>query len=164
MCDIRTYRRIEKTMETMMAFKQMFTAFDITLDLQEKGMRKRHRELRRDIKRVADDLMWRYGYERTLVPLQGLNASAFVYHPYGTDASLHLPTMRSGVRVHAKTIVPFAGVINSAQPAAGQNQNKAYHLPSGLAGVLQPSPDGGPVNTPGIFARLFAIVKSSAST
>jgi hypothetical protein len=89
MCDIRTYRRIEKAVETVMAFKQMFTAFDITLALQKDGMRKRHRELRRDIKRIADDLVWRYGYERTLVELASVGAHAFVYHPYGTDATLH---------------------------------------------------------------------------
>lgn len=91
MCDIRTYRRIEKAIETGMAFKQMFTAFDITLALQKQGMRKRHRELRRDIKRIADELVWRYGYERTLVELAGVGAHAFVYHPYGTDAALHQP-------------------------------------------------------------------------
>ena len=94
MCDIRTYRRIEKAVETVMAFKQMFTAFDITLVLQKEGVRKRHRELRRDIKRIADDLIWRYGYERTLIELAGVGAQAFVYHPYGTDATLHRPAER----------------------------------------------------------------------
>ncbi len=97
MCDIRTYRRIEKAVETVMAFKQMFTAFDITLALQEKGMRKRHRELRRDIKRIADELIWRYGYERTLIELAGVGAHAFVYHPYGSDATLHRPAARKRV-------------------------------------------------------------------
>ena len=95
MCDIRTYRRIEKAVETVMAFKQMFTAYDITLSLQRQGVRKRHRELRRDIKRIADQLIWRYGYERTLVELAGGGAQAFVYHPYGTDANLHQPAARA---------------------------------------------------------------------
>ncbi|HJQ24397.1 MAG TPA: hypothetical protein VKA60_10820 [Blastocatellia bacterium] len=95
MCDIRTYRRIEKAIESRMAFKEMFTAFDITLALQRQGVRKRHRAIRRDIRQIADVLMWRYQYDCTIVHFQEVGVSAFVYHPYATDASLHQPATRS---------------------------------------------------------------------
>lgn len=94
MCDMRTFRRIENVVETKMAAGQMFTAFDITRALQKSRMKRPHRDIRRDIRRVADNLMWRFGYERTLVRFQEVKASAFVYHPYGTDASLHRPSLR----------------------------------------------------------------------
>ncbi len=93
MCDIRTFTQIERAVETKMMAGQMFTAFDITLTLQNKRVRKAHREIRRDIRKVADQLMWRYGYERTMVHLTRVKASAFVYHPRGTDGRSHSPSM-----------------------------------------------------------------------
>ena len=118
MCDIRTLRRIEKVIEAMMAFKQMFTAFDITLLLQKKGMSKRHSEIRRDIKRVAVDLMWRFGYDRTLVRFQEVDAHAFVFHPYGTDASLHQPSLCPGALARPRNRKRIAAVTDSPQPVA----------------------------------------------
>lgn len=100
MCDARTFNRIERCVRQRMAAGQMFTAFDITLDLQKKGSRKLHREIRRDIKSVADGLILLFDYERTRVRLQEIGAEAFVYHPYGTDA-----------RQHRSSIRPFALVI-----------------------------------------------------
>lgn len=45
MCDLRTFNRIESILEGKMAAGQMFTAFDVTLALQKKRMRKLHREI-----------------------------------------------------------------------------------------------------------------------
>lgn len=100
MCDARTFNRIERCVRQRMAAGRMFTAFDITLDLQEKGSRKLHREIRRDIKSVADGLILLFDYERTRVRLREVGAEALVYHPYGTDASQHQSSIR-----------PFAFVI-----------------------------------------------------
>jgi hypothetical protein len=95
MCDLQTLDRIEQVVEQKMAAGHMFTAFDVTLYLQSKGLHALHREIRKDIKRVAEDLMWRFGYEQTLVSFRGTRARAFVYHPYGTDARLHKHSTRT---------------------------------------------------------------------
>ena len=102
MCDLRTFNRIEKAVHQRMATGQMFTAFDVTLDLQRKRVRIFHREIRSDIKRVADELMWRFGYSRTLTRFAEIGAEAFVYHPYGTDAGLHRLASRPRAIAQAK--------------------------------------------------------------
>jgi len=99
MCDLRTFSRIERAVEQKMAAGQMFTCFDITLQLRSKGMRKAHREVRRDIRRVADELMWRFGYEKSPVRFREIDATALVYHPFGSDATVHRPATRAAKRV-----------------------------------------------------------------
>jgi hypothetical protein len=94
MCDVRTFNRIERCIRQRMAEGRMFTAFDITLDLRKKGSRRPHREIRRDIKSVADSMIYLFDYERTRVRFRETGAEAFVYHPYGTDADRHQPSVR----------------------------------------------------------------------
>ncbi|HXG94000.1 MAG TPA: hypothetical protein VNN73_16770 [Blastocatellia bacterium] len=116
-----------------MAAGQMFTAFDITLALQKKRVRMLHREIRRDIRIVADDLMWRYGYERTLVGFKQINASAFVYHPFGTDASLHRPSIRPcslATEIRQKPM-PFTGP--RLRPRVDRNRRDDSFMPAGIA-------------------------------
>jgi hypothetical protein len=105
MCDLRTFNRIETAVEQKMAAGQMFTAFDITLALKSEGVKRRHRQIRRDIRRVADELMWRFGYERTLVSFRQIGAQALVYHPFGTDPGLHQPSIRALVRATKRSLV-----------------------------------------------------------
>ena len=116
MCDLRTFNKIEKIVEQKMAAGQMFTAFDITLALQQKGVSKLHREIRNDTKRVADNLMWRFAYERTPVSFQEIGAQALVYHPYGTDASLHSPSVRPRVLAPTKIQKRILAEGNGVQP------------------------------------------------
>ena len=107
MCDLYTFNKIEKVIERKMAAGDMFTAFDITLALQKKGMKKLHREIRRDIRRVADVLMWRFVYERTPVIFPEIGAEALVYHPYGTEARFHRPTLRPRLLSRRRPILLF---------------------------------------------------------
>jgi hypothetical protein len=141
MCDLRTFDRIEKIVEQRMAAGRMFTAFDITLALQKKGITKLHREIRRDIKRVADGLMWRFGFERTLVSFREIDSNAFVYHPFGTDASSHRPSIRPRALASTKRRRSPAtrGV---AQSGVNQDQCDMARMPDELAKVLGLTPAG----------------------
>src|SRR5262245_1886293 len=89
MCDRWTGTQIARAVATKMMTGQMFTAFDITLALQQQKVSRLHREIRSDIRRVADQLMWGYGYERTLVSFTEIKMNVFVYHPLGTEAGSH---------------------------------------------------------------------------
>jgi hypothetical protein len=94
MCDQWTYAQIENAVEAKMKEGQMFTAFDITLILQSQKVGKLHRKIRRDIKTAADQLMAQYNYDRTIIHFAEIEAHAFVYHPYGTNANRHSPSIR----------------------------------------------------------------------
>jgi hypothetical protein len=133
-----------------MAVGKMFTAFDITLELQKRRMRKPHREIRRDIKRVADNLMWRFGYERTLINFEEVRASAFVYHPYGTDASWHQPSIRLDTRRMKNNQKLIADARVRAHTKAGQDQEDDLGVPAGVAQALGLNAEG---NT-GVFVDL----------
>lgn len=95
MCSPKIMRMIEDIIEMKMIAEDMFTAFDVTLDLQQRGVRKRHRELRNDIKRVADATTLRYQYQSSLVNLKGINARAMLYYKYGADIDSYQPTIRA---------------------------------------------------------------------
>ena len=159
MCDLRTFNRIEKAVEMKMAAGQMFTAFDITLALQKKRMRKLHREIRRDIKRVADNLMWRFGYERTLVNFKELDASAFVYHPFGTDASSHRPLtlLRSLVPASGQKLIPF--IRPGARPETDHHRQDDSLAPASVAQALDLSMAGMTGVVIDVVPGLFIIIK-----
>jgi hypothetical protein len=133
-----------------MAAGKMFTAFDITLELQKRRMRKPHREIRRDIKRVADNLMWRFGYERTLINFEEVRASAFVYHPYGTDASWHQPSIRLDTRRMRNNQKLIADARVGAHTKAGQDREDDSGVPASVAQALGLNAEG---NT-GVFVDL----------
>ena len=94
MCDAQTARQIARAVETKMMRGEMFTAFDITLTLQQQKVCKLHREIRRDIRGVAEQLMWSYGYQRSLVSFTEIGMKVFVYHSAGTEARLHRLSIR----------------------------------------------------------------------
>jgi len=85
---------IEDKIEEKMMACEMFTAFDITLAVQRAGIKKRHRKIRKEIKQVAGDLMWRYGYQNTLITLKGIGKKANLYHPPGADLDTYLPSIK----------------------------------------------------------------------
>lgn len=159
MCDLRTFNRIEKAVERRMAAGQMFTAFDITLALQKKGVRSLHGEIRRDIKRVADELMWRFGYERTLTRFVDLGAEAFVYHPYGTDAGSHRPSIRPRALAPAKRKRRSHTAIAAMRADANQNQRDFQRLPDEVARMFDLTLKGEAETDPGIVSGFFIVIK-----
>jgi hypothetical protein len=161
MCDLRTFNRIESILEGKMAAGQMFTAFDVTLALQKKRMRKLHREIRRDIRRVADNLMWCFGYERTLVRFEEILASAFVYHPHGTDANLHRPSIRPRTLASADSqkLTPFTKP--RVHHKADQNRQDDSSIPAGTAQVQGLSLEGKTGVVVSVVPGLFIIIKHS---
>jgi hypothetical protein len=156
---MRTFNRIESILEAKMAAGQMFTAFDITLSLQKKRMRKLHREIRRDIKRVADNLMWRFGYERTLVRFEEVQASAFVYHPYGTDANLHRPSVRprSLAPANSQKLIPFTKP--RVRHKVDQNRQDDSSIPKIIAQVFCLFLEGKTGVVVDVISGLFIIIK-----
>lgn len=95
MCDPHTLNKIEALVEAKMVAGEMFTAFDITLALQHQGVKKRHRQIRKDIRQTADTLMWRFGYQNSYIDLPGIGAKAHLYHPFGSDTSSFRPSLRA---------------------------------------------------------------------
>ncbi len=159
MCDLRTFNRIEKAVEQRMATGQMFTAFDVTLDLQGKRVRKFHREIRRDIKRVADELMWRFGYERTLTRFAEIAAAAFVYHPYGTDAGLHRPSIRPRAIAPAKSRGRNYAAIDAMQMDADHNLRDVLFVSDELARAFGLSLAASPAITLNVVSGLVIVIK-----
>ena len=159
MCDLRTFNRIEKAVEQRMTAGQMFTAFDVTLDLQSKRVRKLHREIRRDIKRVADELMWRFGYERTLKRFEEVGAEAFVYHPCGTDARLHPSRIRPRAIAEAKRRWRNSKTQDAVEMDANQNGPALLVISEELARAFGLSSPGGAAITLNVFTGLVIVIK-----
>jgi hypothetical protein len=154
MCDLRTFRRIERAIEASMAEGLMFTAFDITLALQRKGIRKRHREIRRDIRSLADNLMYRYGYEQTRVRFREVGAEALVYHPYGADATRHRPSVRPSALAPGKRA---AAAEDMAQAGVSSNQPGFAGMPHVLDHAFGLSLEGEPEFTLDVASGLIII-------
>jgi hypothetical protein len=94
MCEPHILKKIEDKVEEKMMACEMFTAFDITLALQRDGIKKPHRKIRKDIKQVTGDLIWRYGYQNTMIALKGIGTKATLYHPPGADIDSYLPSIQ----------------------------------------------------------------------
>lgn len=109
---------IQNRVDDQMAAKLCFTAYDISVWVQDQGHRERHLNM----KHVVHE-MWEQGcmggYNRTLVPTPA-GVDAWLYHPQGADISGYKPQARRGVQPASKpmSVQDFYGQ-GTAMPTSG---------------------------------------------
>lgn len=91
MCDKATETILEKIISKKMETSDMFTAFDISKEAQRNGVKERHRNLKADIHRIANDLLSVHGYEKIIINIPNISGNPFLYHKYGEDTSQYGP-------------------------------------------------------------------------
>jgi hypothetical protein len=114
---------------------KMFTAFEVSLAVKERGVRERHRNLREDVHAVIFRVGGPGGYTRTLMDV-GAPEQAWVYHPLRANPYTYRPLDRSGYDDPADVpyVVP-GGLRNPVRLAAGTARPHA--VPDGAYGTDQ---------------------------
>jgi hypothetical protein len=106
MCDSATLSLIDQEVDRKVQSGVQFTAFDVTLAVQEtlKAQNKfdqnahRHRHLKNDVHRAIDGVVTSGQYNRSLQDV-GAPSQAYVYYPVGTDPSTYTPIKRKDTPV-----------------------------------------------------------------
>jgi hypothetical protein len=128
MCLATSSALIQDVVTKFVNADQMFTAFDVTLEVKALASARnepseRHRDLRHDIHNAVQQYIDASVYEKTLRDV-GAPERAFVYHPTGSDAANYVPRSRgNNPRVVSNTI------------AAAQNPTVAPNLLSSSSNV-----------------------------
>ncbi len=112
MCDSNTQSLIEQEIDQKVQQNVMFTAYDITIAVQETLKSQgsfdpsvhRHRHLKRDIHRAAGSAISTGQFQQTLRDV-GAPTQAFVYHPIGSDSTTYMPIKRKDSLADGKAAV-----------------------------------------------------------
>ncbi len=87
MCDAATMTVIQDVIAEKTGNDEMFTAFDVSRAVQSRGIKERHRNMKRDIHSQMSGFD---GYNRTSVDIPG-KGTAFLYHPDYADVESYDP-------------------------------------------------------------------------
>jgi len=87
--------KINEVVTTWTEEGRMFTAFEVSLNLKEQGVRERHRNLRDHVHQAIFTIGGPKDYSRTLMDV-GAPEQAWVYHPQTSSPYRYRPLDRSG--------------------------------------------------------------------
>jgi hypothetical protein len=127
--------RITDAVTEWTAAGKMFTAFEVSLAVKQRGVRQRHRQLRDDVHEVIFRVGGSAGYTRTLMDV-GAPQQAWVYHRLDDNPYTYQPLDRTGLDAQAD--IPFvvpAGVRNAGPLATGAA--RPWAVPVGAYGTDQ---------------------------
>ncbi len=93
--DRTTRQHIHDVVQDWVRQGKMFTAFEVSLAVKERGVRERHRNLRETVHEVIFALGGPEGYTRTLMDV-GAPEQAWVYHPPSSNPYRYRPLNRTG--------------------------------------------------------------------
>jgi hypothetical protein len=85
MCDSATIQLIEEVVEEKVRAGEMFTAFDVSLEVKKRGGTDRHRHMKRYVHAYHGRGLMGTDYARTLIPIPGARAQAYLYYPKSAD-------------------------------------------------------------------------------
>jgi hypothetical protein len=94
MCDSATIQIIEEVVEEKVRAGEMFTAFDISLEVKKRGGTDRHRHMKRIVHDYHDRGLMGAGYTRTLITIPGAKAQAYLYYHKSDDPSAYKAQLR----------------------------------------------------------------------
>ena len=95
MCDLGTYATIQDLCGERVAGGDMFTAFDLSMEAQRRGIRERHRHMKHAVHDYFDSGAMGPEYTRTLIAIPGADAPAWLYHRWEDDIQEYRPVERS---------------------------------------------------------------------
>lgn len=121
MCDSATLSLIDEEVDRKVQSGLMFTAFDVTLAVQEALKKQgsfdpnnhRHRHLKNDVHRAIDAAVTAGQYSRNLQDV-GAPSAAYVYYPVGGDPSQYVPLSRND----GQSADPYAIPVSAPKAAA----------------------------------------------
>jgi hypothetical protein len=123
---------IEDVVSEWVAEGRMFTAFEVSLALKERGVRERHRHLREDVHQIICRAGATADYTRTLRDV-GAPEQAWVYHRAGDNPFAYQPLDRSDFDAAVPYVVP--GIRNAVRLSA--NLPRPHAVPPGAFGTDQ---------------------------
>lgn len=114
-------RKIEEVIDYKMGSNEMFTAYDVSLDIQRKyGIRERHNNMKNYIHDVMTDHLDNYlPYRKTLITING-KGQAFLYFPMHEDPTTYSPV----VTAPSFTNVSAVSCPSNATITASKNKQK----------------------------------------
>lgn len=117
--DPLTIVAIQNRVDDQVTVGSMFTAYDVSVAVQDSGHRERHVNMKHVVHEMWDGGEMT-GYDRTLIPTPA-GVDAWLYHPKGADISGYKPQARRGVaQSHGKpmSVQDFYGQ-GKAMPPSG---------------------------------------------
>jgi hypothetical protein len=98
MCDTVTRQILEDVIRGKVDRGEMFTAFEISLEAQQRGVTERHRHLKQAIHQYFEGGHMGGVYTRTLIHIPEAPQAAWLYHRTVDDPALFRPLDRSRMR------------------------------------------------------------------
>jgi hypothetical protein len=122
MCNTVTLQIIEDVIREKVDRGEMFTAFEISLQAQQRGVTERHRHLKQTIHQYFEGGHMGTVYTRTLIRIPGAPQAAWLYHRTVDDPAVYRPLdrtrmqpARSGARQQAHRTTAGYGVDRRAR-------------------------------------------------
>lgn len=129
MCDPQTLSLIEEVVDRKVNNQEMFTAFDVSLEVQEKAKGQglpftKHSHMKGDTHRCIDTHVNSGAYQRTLKDV-GAPVDAFLYYPAGADPDTYVPRPRKDAVKTAPAAVAATspGAIDTSQFGTSDNND-----------------------------------------
>jgi hypothetical protein len=140
----RTVRKhIEDVVREWVAQGKMFSAFEVSLAVKERGVQERHRNLRDTVHQIVAEVGGANGYSRTLCDV-GAPVHAWVYHRLRDNPYAYEPLDRSGMD-EAKTSGGRGGQRGAASTPASTTRQGASDRPLPTLRNPQPLRAGAPL-------------------
>ena len=122
MCDMLTRSTIQEVVNMKSQANEMFTAFDVSLKVQEvlknrkafDHSQHRHRDLKNDVHDICQNSMVVTNYNRVLRDV-GAPTPAWVYYPNGSDPANYVPRVRNDAPSAAVVALTPVGTFSSIQ-------------------------------------------------
>ena len=83
---------IEAVVNDKVQAGEMFTAYDVTKEVRNRGHRERHNNMKQVVHDYYGRGLMGSDYTRTLIPIQGAPVPAFLYHRYTDDPTSYNPS------------------------------------------------------------------------
>jgi hypothetical protein len=97
MCDAATQQLIEQVLQEKVQRGEMFTALDVSLETQKRGVQERHRNMRQVVHQYFEGGYMGSHYTRTLVSIPGAPSAAWLYHLTSDQPANFQPLSRAGM-------------------------------------------------------------------
>lgn len=108
--------KIQRVCDHWLTEGRMFTAFEVSLEVKNQGVRERHRNMKASIHEILAKTGSGLQYSRTLMDV-GAPAQAWVYHKLSDNPYTYIPLDRSGFGDEAKSAGKTSSTGSDAQPA-----------------------------------------------
>lgn len=117
MCDSQSQALIDDVLDEKITAQEMFTAFDISREVQRRGSKERHRNMKNYIHQAMKDKVEHGDYNSISVAIpNGQPPYAILYHHAFSDPSTYKPSNRGGTQPQQQVLAAPVTPALSALP------------------------------------------------